>query len=124
MAGNGLHYTCKLAGKKYFIAHHVHCVPICLSLTSLCLFLLLPPSGEIPAAPSRLCRDGLYYGICVGSQWRCITRHALRELGNQVAVIFFRACVFFVITLIVVELDHIVRDTRTSTPRKGSDHTT
>ena len=49
--------------------------------------------------------------------------HPLRKLGNQVLTGFLRACVFFV-TMMVVELDHIVRGERTSIPRKADVHTT
>ena len=60
--------------------------------------------------------------VGVGWQRRCKTRHPLRMLGNQVTD-FLRACVFAV-TMMVVELDHIVRGERTSIPRKGDDHST
>ena len=36
----------------------------------------------------------------------------------------FCTLVFFAVTMMVVELDHIVRSERTSIPRKGDDHTT
>ena len=68
---------------------------------------------QIPPPPLR---------VGVGWQRRCKICHPLRKLGNHVTD-FLRACVFAV-TMMVVELDHIVRGGRNSLPRKGDDHTT
>ena len=60
--------------------------------------------------------------VGVGWQRRCKTCHPLRKLGNQVT--FFPALAFFAVTVMVVELDHIVRGEKTSILRKVDDHTT
>ena len=60
--------------------------------------------------------------VGVGWQRRFKTRHPLRKLGNRLPI--FCALAFFAVTMMVVELDHIVRGERTSIPRKGDDHAT